>query len=96
MTSKKQKIQEHLVVIEDVNKFLQQRTFDANCNRTRRFLCFKCQNFYSTEQNLQRHKLECNNPRGQAELLSKEKYVEFKNWNNKFFTPVTGKLYYYF
>ena len=90
MTTEKPKVQDHLVVIEDLNTFLQQRTHDQNCNRTRRFLCIKCQNFFRTEKSLELHKVECNNPKGQAEILPNDKYLEFTHWNNKFFSTVTG------
>ena len=59
---KKVKTQQHLVVISNLDAFMAQKT--GVKNRTRRKLCLKCFNFFSTDSSLKKHKLSCNNPRG--------------------------------
>ena len=86
------KYQEHLIVINNITKFLTKKTSNRSYNE-RRYLCFKCLNFCSSKQNLKKHKLMCNNPRGQAEFAPEPgESVKFKNWNRKYTTPVIGFL----
>ena len=67
--------QEHLVVIENINKLLEQRLGDKNSNRSRRKLCIKCLNFFKTEESLDRHKSVCQNRRGQIEIPPEKRRV---------------------
>ena len=60
----KAKTQQHLVVIKDLNTFMYQKTGAKGKNRTRRRLCMKCLTFFKDDNFLRRHKLACNNPRG--------------------------------
>ena len=62
----KAKTQQHLVVIKDLNTFMYQKTGAKGKNRTRRRLCMKCLTFFKDDNSLRRHKLACNNPRGNA------------------------------
>ena len=81
------KTQEHLTVINDLAKFLYNKKSKA------RYPCLKCLNFFNTKERLKKHKFVCNNPRGQAEFAPEPgACVEFKNWNRKYMTPVTGFL----
>jgi hypothetical protein len=85
--------QEHLVVIENINKFLEQRLGDKNGNRSRKKLCIKCLNFFKTEESLDRHKSVCQNRRGQIEIPpEKGESITFTKWNNKFEDSVVGFL----
>ena len=60
----KVKTQQHLVVINDLDIFMLQKTGKKGSNRTRRKLCLKCFNFFKDDFSLKKHKLSCNNPRG--------------------------------
>ena len=89
---KKVKTQQHLVVINDLNAFMSQKT-GKNYNQTKRKLCLKCFNFFKNDSTLKNHKLSCNNPRGQVEAMPEEgERIEFSNWHKKFPSDVVGFL----
>ena len=70
-----------------------QKTGEKGCNRTRRKLCLQCFNFFKNDFTLKKHKLSCNNPRGQAETMPEEgDEIEFNGWNKKFQSDVVGFL----
>ena len=62
--SVKVKTQQHLVVINNLNKFMLQKEGIRGGKYSRRKLCMKCLNFFRDDENLKKHKLACNNPRG--------------------------------
>ena len=68
---KKVKTEQHLVIINDLNAFMTQKTGKGS-NRTRRKLCLKCLNYFKNDFTLKKHKLSCNNPRGQVETMPEE------------------------
>merc|ERR1712008_658908 len=81
---KKVKTQQHLVVINDLNAFMTQKT-GKNYNQTKRKLCLKCFNFFKNDFTLKKHKLSCSNPRGQVEAMPEEgELIEFNSWHKKF------------
>ena len=83
---------QHLVVINDLNAFMSQKT-GKNYNQTKRKLCLKCFNFFKNDSTLKNHKLSCNNPRGQVEAMPEEgERIEFSNWHKKFPSDVVGFL----
>ena len=89
---KKVKTQQHLVVINDLNAFMSQKT-GKNYNQTKRKLCLKCFNFFKNGSTLKKHKLFCNNPRGQVESMPEEgEQIEFSSWHKKFQSDVVGFL----
>ena len=89
---KKVKTQQHLVVINDLNAFLTQKTGKGS-NRTRRKLCLKCLNYFKNDFNLKKHKLSCNNPRGQVETMPEEgEKIKFNSWHKKSPSDVVGFL----
>ena len=89
---KKVKTQQHLVVINDLNAFMTQKTGKGS-NRTRRKLCLKCLNYFKNDFNLKKHKLSCNNPRGQVEAMPEEgEKIEFNSWHKKSPSEVVGFL----
>ena len=89
---KKVKTQQHLVVINDLNAFMTQKT-GKGYNRTRRKLCLKCLNFFKNDFTLKKHKLSCSNPRGQVEVMPEEgEQIEFNSWHKKFPSNVVGFL----
>ena len=89
---KKVKTQQHLVVINDLNAFMSQKT-GKNYNQTKRKLCLKCFNFFKNDSTLKNHKLSCNNPRGQVEAMPEEgEHIYFNSWNKKFPSDVVGFL----
>ena len=89
---KKVKTQQHLVVINDLNAFMSQKT-GKNYNQTKRKLCLKCFNFFKNDTTLKNHKLSCNNPRGQVEAMPEEgERIAFSNWHKKFPSDVVGFL----
>ena len=85
--------QEHLVVIENINKFLEQRLGDKNSNRSQRKLCIKCLNFFKTLESLDQYEFVCQNRHGQIKIpLEKSESISFTKWNNKFEDSVVGFL----
>jgi len=87
---KKVKTQQHLVVINDLNAFMKQKTGKS---RTSRKLCLKCLNYFKNDFNLKKHKLSCNNPRGQVEAMPEEgEKIEFNSWHKKSPSEVVGFL----
>ena len=91
-SKKKVKTQQHLVVINDLNAFMSQKT-GKNYNQTKRKLCLKCFNFFKNGSTLKKHKLSCNNPRGQVEAMPEEgEQIEFSSWHKKFQSDVVGFL----
>ena len=89
---KKVKTQQHLVVINDLNAFMSQKT-GKNYNQTKRKLCLKCFNFFKNDTTLKNHKLSCNNPRGQVEAMPEEgERIAFNSWHKKFPSDVVGFL----
>ena len=87
---KKVKTQQHLVVINDLNAFMKQKTGKG---RTTRKLCLKCLNYFKNDFNLKKHKLSCNNPRGQVEAMPEEgEKIEFNSWHKKSPSEVVGFL----
>ena len=89
---KKVKTQQHLVVINDLNAFMSQKT-GKNYNQTKRKLCLKCFNFFKNDSTLKKHKLSCSNPRGQVEAMPEEgEQIEFNSWHKKFQSDVVGFL----
>ena len=89
---KKVKTQQHLVVINDLNAFMTQKTGKGS-NRTRRKLCLKCLNYFKNDFNLKKHKLSCNNPRGQVETMPEEgEKIKFNSWHKKSPSEVVGFL----
>jgi len=89
---KKVKTQQHLVVINDLNAFMTQKT-GKKYNQTKRKLCLKCFNFFKNDFTLKKHKLSCSNPRGQVEAMPEEgELIEFNSWHKKFPTEVVGFL----
>ena len=89
---KKVKTQQHLVVINDLNAFMTQKTGKGS-NRTRRKLCLKCFNYFKNDFNLKKHKLSCNNPRGQVETMPEEgEKIKFNSWHKKSPSEVVGFL----
>ena len=88
---KKVKTQQHLVVINDLNAFLTQKTGKRSYNR--RKLCLKCLNYFKNDFNLKKHKLSCNNPRGQVETMPEEgEKIKFNSWHKKSPSDVVGFL----
>ena len=87
---KKVKTQQHLVVINDLNAFMKQKTGKS---RTSRKLCLKCLNYFKNDFYLKKHKLSCNNPRGQVEAMPEEgEKIEFNSWHKKSPAEVVGFL----
>ena len=61
----KAKTQQHLVIINDINMFMMQKTgIQGKNNYTRRKLCMKCFNFFKDDAHLKRHAISCKNPKG--------------------------------
>ena len=89
---KKVKTQQHLVVINDLNAFMTQKTGKGS-NRTRRKLCLKCLNYFKNDFTLKKHKLSCSNPRGQVETMPEEgEKIKFNSWHKKSLSDVVGFL----
>ena len=89
---KKVKTEQHLVIINDLNAFMTQKTGKGS-NRTRRKLCLKCLNYFKNDFNLKKHKLFCNNPRGQVETMPEEgEKIKFNSWHKKSPSDVVGFL----
>ena len=89
---KKVKTQQHLVVINDLNAFMTQKTGKGS-NRTRRKLCLKCLNYFKNDFTLKKHKLSCSNPRGQVETMPEEgEKIKFNSWHKKSPSDVVGFL----
>lgn len=87
---KKVKTQQHLVIIKDLNAFMKQKTGKS---RTSRKLCLKCLNYFKNDFYLKKHKLSCNNPRGQVEAMPEEgEKIEFNSWHKKSPAEVVGFL----
>ena len=88
---KKVKTQQHLVVINDLNAFMTQKTGKRSYNRRR--LCLKCLNYFRDDFNLKKHKLFCNNPRGQVQTMPEEgEKIKFNSWHKKSPSDVVGFL----
>ena len=89
---KKVKTEQHLVIINDLDAFMTQKTGKGS-NRTRRKLCLKCLNYFKNDFTLKKHKLSCNNPRGQVETMPEEgEKIEFNSWHKKSPSEVVGFL----
>ena len=89
---KKVKTEQHLVIINDLDAFMTQKTGKGN-NRTRRKLCLKCLNYFKNDFTLKKHKLSCNNPRGQVETMPEEgEKIKFNSWHKKSPSEVVGFL----
>ena len=87
---KKVKTQQHLVVINDLNAFMTQKTGKGY---SRRKLCLKCLNYFKNDFTLKKHKLSCSNPRGQVETMPEEgEKIKFNSWHKKSLSDVVGFL----
>lgn len=89
---KKVKTRQHLVRINNLDAFMSQKT-GKSYNQTKRKLCLQCFNFFKNDSTLKKHKLCCNNPRGQVEAMPEEgDEIGFNSWDKKFPSDVVGFL----
>ena len=75
----KAKTQQRLVIIDNLDLFMLQKTgIKGKKNTTKRKLCMKCLLFFKDDFHLQKYKLSCYNPKGNFLFLKNNSWEEKK------------------
>ena len=75
----------HYVLIKNLSRLVRSQ---LSSDRRKCFICDRCLHFFWTEEKLNNHEIDCSQKNVCKIVLSREKYLKFKNYNRKERVPI--------